>query len=99
MERISLRGFVDDFAHVDAHVLLLEGEIHNGRRAGAMRFTTMTEMGQFQRDVLYSIQPTQPLQKLAGRLAERMYEKTEGRLWAGAHMRRGDCMRFLRLRA
>ncbi|VDB87335.1 unnamed protein product [Peniophora sp. CBMAI 1063] len=90
IERTTLRGFVDDFADIDAHVVLLEGEIHNGRKAGAMRFTTDLGLEQFQSDVLYSIQPPQPLQELAERLAGRMYEKTGGRLWVGAHMRRGD---------
>ncbi|KZV73302.1 hypothetical protein PENSPDRAFT_574831 [Peniophora sp. CONT] len=90
VERNTLRGFVDDFANVEARVLLLEGDLHNERKAGAMRFTTASGLEQFQRDVLYSIQPIQLLQELAERLAERMYERTGGRLWAGAHMRRGD---------
>lgn len=99
VERTTLRGFVDDFADVDTRVLLLEGEIHNGRKAGAMRFTTVSALEEFQRDVLYSIRPTLPLQELAERLAGRMYEITSARLWVGAHMRRGDCMFLLRLRA
>ena len=30
--RSSIRGFMDDYYHVDADVVLLEGEVHVGRK-------------------------------------------------------------------
>ncbi|KZV59839.1 hypothetical protein PENSPDRAFT_594814 [Peniophora sp. CONT] len=89
-QRSQIRAWKDDYSQIKARVLLLEGETHNGRKAGAMRFTTTDALKNFQRDVLYHLQPTQPLQDLALELANRMAAKVEGRLWMGAHMRRGD---------
>ncbi|KZV61938.1 hypothetical protein PENSPDRAFT_592125 [Peniophora sp. CONT] len=88
--RSYIRGWYDDYSSVKARVLLLEGEVHNGRKPGTMRFTTLPAMQDFQRDVLYHLQPPQAVQDLAAELAARMTEKTNGRLWMGAHMRRGD---------
>lgn len=45
----------------------------------------------FTRLVLRGIHPTQKVTDLADRIAERMTEINQGRLWMGAHMRRGDC--------
>ena len=59
---------------------------------GALRFTTPAALVDFQHFVLPDLVPIDALQDLAGRLATRMSERTEGRLWMGAHMRRGDCM-------
>ncbi|VDB91199.1 unnamed protein product [Peniophora sp. CBMAI 1063] len=88
--RSYIRGWYDDYANVKARVLLLEGEVHNGRKPGTMRFTTIPALKEFQRNVLYHLQPPQAVQDLAAALAARMAEKTDGRLWMGAHMRRGD---------
>lgn len=89
--RSYIRGWQDDFANVKARVLLLEGEVHGGRKPGSMRFTSLPALEEFQRDVLYRLQLPQAVKDLAAALAARMTKKTRGRLWMGAHMRRGDC--------
>jgi hypothetical protein len=56
-----------------------------------MRFSTAANMHGFQDSVLNYLGPIDAVNELAERLAERMYERVDGRLWMGAHMRRGDC--------
>jgi hypothetical protein len=56
-----------------------------------MRFTTESARARFASTVLYANVPPQPFLDLGKVLASRMRELTGGRLWMGAHMRRGDC--------
>jgi hypothetical protein len=56
-----------------------------------MRFTTEAARARFASTVLYSNVPPEPFLDLGKVLASRMRELTGGRLWMGAHMRRGDC--------
>ena len=56
-----------------------------------MRFTTESARARFTSTVLFSNVPPQPFLDLGKVLASRMRELTGGRLWMGAHMRRGDC--------
>jgi len=57
-----------------------------------MRFTSDLARDKFASMVIhYSNTPPQPVSDLAEVLATRMRELTGGRLWMGAHLRRGDC--------
>jgi hypothetical protein len=56
-----------------------------------MLFTTDAAAEEYQRLVLHKLLPIDALQDLADMLAARMAIRTQGRLWMGAHMRRGDC--------
>lgn len=58
---------------------------------GNLRFMTEEARDDFARLVLHGIRPTQKVIDLAARVADRMTQRNEGRLWMGAHMRRGDC--------
>ncbi|THH21521.1 hypothetical protein EW146_g25 [Bondarzewia mesenterica] len=92
--RSSLRGFVEEYADRDEDVVILAGETHLGRKPGALRFTTVPARDDFARLVLFNIQPVDKVLDLADTLNNRMKELTEGRLWMGAHMRRGDFVRL-----
>jgi hypothetical protein len=56
-----------------------------------MRFTEELARNRFASTVLHSLIPPQKTIDLAEALSFRMLLRTEGRLWMGAHMRRGDC--------
>jgi hypothetical protein len=56
-----------------------------------MRFTTGSARDRFASTVIHSNVPPKPILDLGEVLAARMRELTDGRLWMGAHMRRGDC--------
>jgi hypothetical protein len=56
-----------------------------------MMFTTKAALTAFQRTVLYEISLNDIFLSLARILAQRMAHLVGGRLWMGAHMRRGDC--------
>ena|SRR5882762_1922225 len=58
---------------------------------GGLRFTTTANRNWFSRLVLYHVRAPHDVYELAAKLATRMKEKNEGRMWLGAHMRRGDC--------
>ncbi len=58
---------------------------------GAMRFTTELARDRYASTVLHSLIPPDKVFDLAEVLSSRMRQRTEGRLWMGAHMRRGDC--------
>ncbi|KAH7913488.1 hypothetical protein BJ138DRAFT_1111447 [Hygrophoropsis aurantiaca] len=93
--RHSLRGFHDDYAHLKAEVILLKGEVHATRKPGSMRFTTMHGREKYTNLVLHEMRTPDNVFELAAILDERMRSITGGRVWVGAHMRRGD---FARLR-
>ncbi|THH17349.1 hypothetical protein EW146_g3462 [Bondarzewia mesenterica] len=94
VSRSTLRGFVEEYGDHDEDVVLLAGELHLGRKPGALRFTTTTARDDFARTVLYHLRPTDNVLDLARRLDGRMTKLTEGRRWMGAHMRRGDFVRL-----
>ena len=56
-----------------------------------MRFTEDLGRNRFASAVIHSLVPTQKIFDLAEVLSFRMLLRTKGRLWMGAHMRRGDC--------
>ena len=56
-----------------------------------MRFTEDLARDRYASLVLHSLIPPQKILDLADVLSTRMHERTQGRLWMGAHMRRGDC--------
>ncbi|KAI0275081.1 hypothetical protein BC834DRAFT_965522 [Gloeopeniophorella convolvens] len=88
--RSSIKGFRDDYWHADADVVILTGETHLYRKPGCMRFTTKPARGNFASMVLRDFAPPQRVLDLANLLSARMRALTGGRLWMGAHMRRGD---------
>ena len=94
VRRSSIRGWVDEYDRETADVLVLAGETHLYRKPGAMRFSTETGRRSFQDTVLNYLVPVDAVDELAGKLATRMYERVQGRLWMGAHMRRGDFVRL-----
>jgi hypothetical protein len=56
-----------------------------------MLFTEDLSRKRFASKVLHSFIPPQNVFDLAEVLSSRMRLRTEGRMWMGAHMRRGDC--------
>ncbi|KAG2120080.1 hypothetical protein BD769DRAFT_1629580 [Suillus cothurnatus] len=89
--RSLLRGLYEDFGFIEQDVLLLQGEVHLGRNPGALKFTTLESRERYTQTVLYDFRLTDDVIELAGQLSTRMVEKASGRMWMGAHMRRGDC--------
>ncbi|KAH9032251.1 hypothetical protein EDB85DRAFT_2145627 [Lactarius pseudohatsudake] len=92
--RTSIRGFKDDYHDLDADVVVLAGETHLGTKPGAMRFTEPLARHRYAGTVVHSLIPPQEVFNLGEVLSSRMRQRTGGRMWMGAHMRRGD---FLRL--
>ncbi|KAI9450463.1 hypothetical protein BJY52DRAFT_176517 [Lactarius psammicola] len=93
-QRSSIRGFRDDYHDVDADVVVLSGQTHLGTGPGAMLFTEELGRSRFASTVLHSLVPPQKVFDLAEVLSSRMRLRTEGRMWMGAHMRRGDFVGF-----
>ncbi|KAI0003694.1 hypothetical protein BJV74DRAFT_876058 [Russula compacta] len=93
VHRSTIRGFKDDYYHVDADVLILAGETHLYRKPGAMRFTQDSSRARFASMVVHTLSFPPNVLALAEILAARMRELNDGRLWMGAHMRRGDFVR------
>lgn len=59
-----------------------------------MRFTEDSSRARFASMVVRTLSFPQNVIALAEILAARMREMNDGRLWMGAHMRRGDCKYF-----
>lgn len=89
--RESIRGWVDEWGARTEDVVLLVGETHLYRKPATMRFTTLAARSDFENRVLHYVVPVDAMYALAELLARRMREQVDGRLWMGAHMRRGDC--------
>ncbi|KAH9173215.1 hypothetical protein EDB89DRAFT_2068974 [Lactarius sanguifluus] len=92
--RSSIRGFKDDYHDVDADVVVIAGETHLGTKPGAMRFTGALERRRYAGTVAHALIPSQEVFDLAEVLSSRMRQRTGGRMWMGAHMRRGDFVRL-----
>ncbi|KAG1884440.1 hypothetical protein F4604DRAFT_1574879 [Suillus subluteus] len=88
--RNLLRGLYEDFGFIEQDVVLLRGEVHSGRKPGALKFTTLESRERYTQTVLYDFRLTDNVIELADQLSNRMVEKAGGRMWMGAHMRRGD---------
>lgn len=58
---------------------------------GGLQFTTTEASREFARSVLNYLRPPDVVYLLAEALDSRLQELTEGRMWMGSHMRRGDC--------
>jgi len=56
-----------------------------------MRFTGDRARAEYASMILHAFIQPQPILALAETLAARMRQLNDGRLWMGAHMRRGDC--------
>ncbi|CAG8689415.1 14936_t:CDS:2 [Acaulospora colombiana] len=89
----SLRSLTLDFSfkRYPQRVLLLEGELHLGRKPGGLRFTSVAAREDYARIVLQDLRPPEWVHTLASRLIRRMDYVRNGRAWLAAHMRRGDC--------
>ncbi|KAI9509096.1 hypothetical protein F5148DRAFT_1148555 [Russula earlei] len=94
VHRSTIRGFKDDYYDVDADVVILAGETHLYRKPGAMRFTEEHSRAKYASMVVHSLGSPPKVTALAKVLAARMREMNGGRLWMGAHMRRGDFIRL-----
>ncbi|KAH9058130.1 hypothetical protein EDB87DRAFT_1832712 [Lactarius vividus] len=92
--RSSIRGFKDDYHDVDADVVVLAGETHVNTKPGAMRFTEELGRHRYVGTVVHSLIQPQKVFDLAEVLSSRMRQRTGGRMWMGAHMRRGDFVRM-----
>jgi hypothetical protein len=75
---------------VNLQVFHLEGETHNGRKAGQLRFTSSVARDSFAWTVLASVRPPRLLVDLADQLSDRMTRMVDGRAWLGGHVRRMD---------
>lgn len=51
----------------------------------------MPERDAFAEMVLFDIRPLAAFRNLALKIHSRLEARVEGRMWMGAHMRRGDC--------
>ncbi|KIY73500.1 hypothetical protein CYLTODRAFT_386603 [Cylindrobasidium torrendii FP15055 ss-10] len=91
---LKLRGLKNEFVSWNQTVVHLEGEVHLGKKPGSLRFTTREALDEYTRTVLYDMTQTNVLYGLADCLIQRMYNLTEGRLWTGAHVRRGDFLLY-----
>jgi hypothetical protein len=56
-----------------------------------MRFTEDRARAKYASMILHAFIQPQPILALAETLAARMRQLNGGRLWMGAHIRRGDC--------
>lgn len=92
--RKALHGFKNDFEDRKEEVVLLAGEVHYGRKPGSMRFTTRDALDEFVGLVLDGVRRIDAVSALADVMVECIYKLTEGRLWMGAHIRRGDFVRY-----
>ncbi|KAH7921547.1 hypothetical protein BV22DRAFT_1019122 [Leucogyrophana mollusca] len=92
--RQHLRGLQEDYGHLTDDVVFLRGEVHWGRKPGALRFTTAATRDKYSDMVLHQIRMTDNVLQLAERLDSRMMNITGGRMWMCGHMRRGDFARL-----
>lgn len=58
-----------------------------------MRFTSAKARDDFANLILHGVQPMPAVRELGNRLAKRLTEMNNGRMWMAGHMRRGDCKR------
>ncbi|KAI0053796.1 hypothetical protein FA95DRAFT_1481381 [Auriscalpium vulgare] len=92
--RSSLRGWRDDFAHIDADVVVFEGDADVATQTDALRFSTPAARSNFATMVTEAVIPNDIVIILGRKLADRMHALVEGRLWTGAHMQRGDFIKL-----
>ncbi|KZT51862.1 hypothetical protein CALCODRAFT_442453 [Calocera cornea HHB12733] len=90
----EVHGMLEDFGTWTDEVVHLEGEVHLYRKPGNLRFTSVGNMQYFTRTVLYNLRSLPNLAALADRVDERMRERTGGRMWRAAHLRRGDFVTY-----
>lgn len=76
--------------NTNASVLAFHGGYHDRRRPGGIRYTTAAARDAFANVVMRAIRPPERYRVVAERVATRMEERAEGRMWMSAHLRRGD---------
>ncbi|KZO97527.1 hypothetical protein CALVIDRAFT_536116 [Calocera viscosa TUFC12733] len=87
-------SFTKEFGGLKARILHLEGEIHMGHPPGGLYFSTPQAANAFATMVVRDVRPVPEVEQLGERLAQRMSERVQGRMWFAAHMRRGDFVRY-----
>ncbi|KZT58173.1 hypothetical protein CALCODRAFT_540247 [Calocera cornea HHB12733] len=87
-------AFSQEFGGLDARVVHLEGEIHMGHPPGGLYFGTAQAANDFATMVVKDMRPAREVEELGKRLARKMSERVQGRMWSAAHMRRGDFVRY-----
>ncbi|KAG9045288.1 hypothetical protein FS837_006553 [Tulasnella sp. UAMH 9824] len=85
-----VKGWYEDYKDQDTDIVVLEGETHLGRKPGGMRFSSVEARDDFARTVLYGLRPIDVVRNLAEKVAQRMKDRNNGRMWMAGHMRRGD---------
>ncbi|EJU02501.1 hypothetical protein DACRYDRAFT_22122 [Dacryopinax primogenitus] len=90
----EVHGIIDDFGSWTDEVVHLEGEVHLYRKPGNLRFTSVANLQFFTRTVLYNLRSLPEVSALADRVDQRMKERTDGRMWSAAHVRRGDFVTY-----
>jgi hypothetical protein len=70
-----------------------QGEFHHGFRLGSLLFTSAAARDNFTSLILHGSHPPSQYLAVAERLEERMRQRTGGRAWVAAHMRRSDFVR------
>jgi len=90
----EVRGAVDDFGSWADEVIHLEGEMHDNRKPGFLRFTNIANFQYFTQTVLHDMRSPPHLAALAVQVGERMRRRADGRLWRAAHFRRGDFIKM-----
>jgi hypothetical protein len=58
---------------------------------GSLLFTSASERDAFAQTVLFAVRPLEAFRNLALKIHTRLEARVGGRMWMGAHMRRGDC--------
>jgi hypothetical protein len=93
VQRNRIRPFTGAVAQEpfgSASIVYVQGDLHDQRKPGSLRFTTDEAREAYVEMVLKGIRPPKRYRILGERLAERMRNRVEGRRWLAAHMRRGD---------
>ncbi|KAK4701335.1 hypothetical protein P7C70_g4899, partial [Phenoliferia sp. Uapishka_3] len=77
-------------SHQSASILFYQGDLHDQRKPGTLRFSTESARKGFTFDVRQSIRPPRGVWDLALRVVGKIEERVGGRKWLGVHLRRGD---------
>ncbi|KAL8281330.1 hypothetical protein RQP46_006364 [Phenoliferia psychrophenolica] len=87
---LSLSSLTSLPPHASSDILYFDGNIHDFRKPGSLRFSTAVARDAFARSVQRDIRPPPAVWALAGKVVKKIEEKVKGRRWYAAHLRRGD---------
>ncbi|KAG8893480.1 hypothetical protein FRB99_001917, partial [Tulasnella sp. 403] len=91
--RDHIVGWVEKYGSEDADIAVFEAETHVGGEPGNMRFATANDRDEFSQTALYSIKPSDQILELADKVARRMQERVNGRMWMAVYMWRDNFTR------